>query len=125
MSRPPMLIVLSNPVSGREDEYNRWYDEVHVPDLVALPGVASAQRFRHSSAGPQGRHGYLAIYELDGNPAEVLNALHAGMKDGKIRMSDALDMSSVSMAVWEPRGGAVDGSVPQVAPAGLAVSADG
>jgi hypothetical protein len=24
-----LFVVLSNPVEGREDEYNQWYDEVH------------------------------------------------------------------------------------------------
>jgi hypothetical protein len=104
---PTSLLVLSNPVQGREDEYNAWYDEVHLPDLVALPGVASAQRFRQSTAGPQGSRSYLAVYELSADPAEVLAALSAGMSDGSIRMSDAIDMSSISMTVWEPRGAPV------------------
>jgi hypothetical protein len=103
MSRGASLLVFSNPATGREDEYNAWYDDVHLPDLVALPGVASAQRFRQSTVGPQGGRSYLAIYELDGDPADVLAALSAGMADGSIRMSDALDMSSISMTVWEPR----------------------
>ncbi len=102
MGRPPMLIVCSNPVAGREDEYNAWYDEVHLPEVVALPGVASAQRFRQSSVGPRATCSYLAIFDLDGDPAEVLDALNAGIRDGSIRMSDALDMSSVSLGVWEP-----------------------
>jgi hypothetical protein len=97
------LVVFSNPVEGREDDYNRWYDDVHLGEVAALPGVASAQRFGLSQVGPQGRFSYLAIYELDGDPAEVLAALSAGMADGSIKMSDAIDLSNVSMTVWEPR----------------------
>jgi hypothetical protein len=37
--------VFSNPVDGQEDEYNKWYNEQHAPDVVAVPGFVSAQRF--------------------------------------------------------------------------------
>ena len=39
------FFVFSNPVAGHEDEYNRWYDQQHAPDVVAIPGFVSAQSF--------------------------------------------------------------------------------
>ncbi len=102
MSLRTSLLVFSNPVAGRESDYNQWYDDVHLAEVAALPGVASAQRFRQSQVGPQGTFGHLAIYELDGDPADVLAALSAGIADGSIKMSDAIDLSTVSMTVWEP-----------------------
>jgi hypothetical protein len=39
------FFVFSNPVAGHEDEYNKWYDEQHAPDVVAVPGFVTAQRF--------------------------------------------------------------------------------
>src|SRR3954471_18304741 len=38
-------LVFSNPVDGQETEYNRWYDNQHAPDVVAVPGFVTAQRF--------------------------------------------------------------------------------
>src|ERR1700704_107863 len=38
-------LVFSNPVAGREDEYNKWYDTQHAQDVVAVPGFVTAQRF--------------------------------------------------------------------------------
>ena len=38
-------IVYSNPLQGRDDEFNVWYDNVHVPQLLAVPGMLSAQRY--------------------------------------------------------------------------------
>ena len=37
------FFVFSNPVAGHEDEYNRWYDQQHAPDVVAIPGFVSAK----------------------------------------------------------------------------------
>jgi hypothetical protein len=39
------FFVFSNPVAGHEDEYNKWYNEQHAPDVVAVPGFVTAQRF--------------------------------------------------------------------------------
>jgi hypothetical protein len=39
-------LVFSNPTEGQESEYNRWYDTHHIPDVLAVPGFVSAERFR-------------------------------------------------------------------------------
>jgi hypothetical protein len=45
-----------------EAEFNRWYDEEHLPQLALVPGVAGARRYRRSFGDlPH----YLAIYELN------------------------------------------------------------
>ncbi|MGH8706280.1 MAG: hypothetical protein ACREUO_12790 [Burkholderiales bacterium] len=44
-----------------EQEFNRWYDEEHIPLLAAVPGVLGARRFRASSGTPR----YIALYELE------------------------------------------------------------
>lgn len=44
-----------------DDEFNRWYDEEHIPERTDMPGFVSAQRFRH----PDRANSYLAIYELE------------------------------------------------------------
>lgn len=60
-----VMVVQSNPVSpSREDDFNDWYDNTHVPEVLAVPGFVSARRYkahRADAAGPA----YLAIYELD------------------------------------------------------------
>lgn len=38
-------LVFSNPIEGQEDEFNKWYDECHEPDVVSAPGFVEAQRF--------------------------------------------------------------------------------
>ena len=32
------FVALTNPVPGKEAEFNKFYDEIHVPDVLAAPG---------------------------------------------------------------------------------------
>lgn len=41
-------IILANFVAGREAEYNKWYDEVHCPEVTRVPGKVAMQRGRLS-----------------------------------------------------------------------------
>lgn len=45
-----------------DDEFNRWYDTVHIPALLACPGWLSARRYVVIDGGPK----YLAMYEVAG-----------------------------------------------------------
>ena len=40
------FVVMTNPTPGKETEYNRWYNEQHIPDVLNVPGFVCAQRFR-------------------------------------------------------------------------------
>ena len=69
------LVVFTEPTAGREDEYNQWYDEVHLKEVLATEGFVGAQRFALSDAQIGDVAGaapsrYLAIYEIeaDENP---------------------------------------------------------
>ena len=45
-----VFMVMTNPVEGREDEYNEWYSGIHLQEVVAIAGFISAQRFKLSDA---------------------------------------------------------------------------
>ena len=40
-----VLLVMTEPLPGKEDEFNDWYSNVHLHELVKVPGIAAAQRF--------------------------------------------------------------------------------
>ena len=91
-----IMVVQSGPADpSREDEYNDWYDNTHVPEICAVPGFVSARRYmvHHPAAGGQGSpsHSYLAIYEIDADdlmaPAAEWRARAAA---GQTHGSDAL-----------------------------------
>ena len=104
-------LVFSNPVDGKEDEFNEWYDTVHLPEVLATPGMRSAQRFAiletditHSSPMPKPAHRYLLVYEMDGDVDAIMGKISAAAQDGTMHMNDALDLETVAMSFWSPIG---------------------
>ena len=52
----------------REEEFNEWYNSIHVPDVLSAPGVVGADRY--IATGPsQGLTRYIAIYEFESEEA--------------------------------------------------------
>jgi hypothetical protein len=43
-----------------EDDFNRWYEEEHLAERLAIPGFLRACRYRAVVGGPK----YLAVYEV-------------------------------------------------------------
>ena len=103
MSDNYTLIVYTSPVDGREAEYHAWYDDVHLAEFSALPGVISGRRFKVISPAPDGKPTFAALYEVSGDPRAVFAAMDAGIKDGTVHMSDAVDSTSVTVVTLEPR----------------------
>ncbi len=95
-------LVITNPVPGREDEYNRWYTERHLPDVVAVPGMVAAQRFRVT--GESNLPGaYAAVYEIEtDDPAAVLAEVERRAGTDVMPLSPALDIANVTAALLEP-----------------------
>jgi hypothetical protein len=59
--------VFTNAAPGAEDEYNKYYDRQHAPDVVSIPGFVTAQRF--VAAEPPLRNSpvpskYLIVYKV-------------------------------------------------------------
>ena len=101
MSQQYTLIVYTSPAEGREDDYHAWYDDVHLGEFAALPGVLSGRRYQ-VAAPPGGRPQYAAVYELSSHPDEVTAAMNAAIKDGTMHMSDAVDVKSFSVTTLIP-----------------------
>jgi hypothetical protein len=101
------FLVLSNPVEGREDDYNTWYDKQHVEDLLSVEGITAAQRYRLAALGPgqqEPTYQYAAIYEADADDVSVVHEnLMAALKSGRMAQSDAI--APGALATWfEPIG---------------------
>lgn len=94
-------IVLSNPVEGREDEYNDWYTNTHIVDVMKVPGLLSAQRFRLAPSqrrDPPHAYRYLTIYEIDGSDlAGSLAVLKSQSGTAAMPVSDAFDPRHIGL----------------------------
>jgi hypothetical protein len=92
------MLVFANPIPGKEAEFNDWYTNTHMGDLVQLQGWMGAQRFRivtnvqprPSVAGYT--HGYLIIWDLEETDANAaLGRMTAAIAGGKSRLGAAFN----------------------------------
>jgi hypothetical protein len=95
------FLALTNPVAGKEDEFNQWYDQHHVPDVVNVPGFISGQRFKLADAQFGGEaskaYKYLAVYEIETDDiAATLKELRARGGTADITPSDAIDHNALT-----------------------------
>ena len=54
-----ILIIQMDVDPEMEEEFNRWYEEEHIPMLMQVPGVLSARRCISQGENPK----YVTIYE--------------------------------------------------------------
>ena len=100
-----ILVVPSSAHPEQDDDYNRWYDEIHLGDLLAIPGINAGRRFAADPASPNPpQANYLAIYEIEtDDPAAVLRELGRRAQSGEMEISPALDSSSAKMWLYKAR----------------------
>lgn len=60
-----ILVTTADIVEGVYQQFNEWYDQRHVPDLLACPGFLAARRYKCIDGEPQ----FLAIYEVESQAA--------------------------------------------------------
>ena len=95
------FLVFSNPVAGREAAYNHWYDNRHLQDLLRVPGIVSARRFKVSDVqlnpGDEPPGSYLALYEIEADsPEKAFAEIRARTGTEAMPLSDAIDLQSVT-----------------------------
>ena len=58
----------------REDEFNDWYNNTHLPDMLEVPGMISATRWMSAENMEGEKRKYLALYELEADSVDDFNA---------------------------------------------------
>lgn len=97
-----ILTVATSPAPGREDDYNRWYDKVHLAEVLAIDGFVSAERF---VVDPAGQHGaaaprYLAIYGIESDDIDSTMAAFRRFS-AALAPQDALDPETVDIQLYQ------------------------
>src|SRR3546814_19765769 len=94
------LVVLTRPVEGREDEFNDWYTNQHLDDVLAIPGFTAAQRFKIKGApvSPTSWE-YFAVYEVDHeDPQSVLDDMMSRSEERRV----GKECVSTCRSRWSP-----------------------
>jgi hypothetical protein len=64
MSDEAFIHIVRVDIDGEHEvAFNAWYEDRHIPDLLACPGWLSAKRFVSIGHGPK----YAALYEVSGH----------------------------------------------------------
>jgi hypothetical protein len=64
--KPALYIVTIEVAPGSEVEWNRWHEDVHVPEVLHQPGFVSCRKWRDTAPAPEGWVRYVCHYELTG-----------------------------------------------------------
>lgn len=97
------LVGISNPAEGRAAECASWYDEKHLPDMVTIEGVISAQRFELLRGAPsKAFKQYMALYEIEAESDESARAIINRLNAANLVLSPSLDVPSVNLGVFKP-----------------------
>jgi hypothetical protein len=94
-----VFVAFSDPKEGMEEDFNDWYTNQHMPDLMKIPGFVRASRYKLSDgvttptgpnaspAAPSGQR-YLAIYEIEADDvAYVPGAIKDLIKSGQLTLA--------------------------------------
>ena len=91
------MVVLTNATAGKDAEFNEWYTNRHLHDVLKVPGIIGAQRFKlavnPSPTGPSWH--YYAAYEMEtDDPKATVDDLVKRYGTDKMPMSDSMDKVS-------------------------------
>jgi hypothetical protein len=104
MTKRAVLIVDTGPAEGREDEWRKFYDEVHIPEILErVPGFVAATRYKRPAGAEVGPddHGYCTVYEIEADdPGACFSALTAAVQSGKLTRSEATS-GRAKLTLWE------------------------
>jgi hypothetical protein len=90
-----LLVVQTRPAGpDRAGEYHDWYDNVHIPALLEVPGIVAAHRYEacdpatgEAAAGAP----FLAVYELEADDlAQPVRDLAARTRGTPAAATDAV-----------------------------------
>jgi hypothetical protein len=82
------MLAFGNSVEGQEAAYNCHYRNRHIPDLLTLPGVRSAQRYELVDSP---KFGYLTVLDLEVDSlAEFQATLTEAFSSGRLASSPSV-----------------------------------
>ncbi|KJV03541.1 MULTISPECIES: DUF4286 family protein [Bacteria] len=91
-----ILLASSSPATAADDEeFGRWYDGVHIPDVrAAIPAITTVGRYKVLTADADALPRYVAIYEIDdADAAGAAAALQGAVGEGRVTMTETMNVT--------------------------------
>lgn len=101
-----IYVVYTDVDDDRVDEFNAWYDEIHIPDLLRVGCITGAERFMLRGAGQElrlktgdlGVPKFLTIYHVDILDEIEIKAQLAQARPSWIRQGRLFDRFKVGIS---------------------------
>lgn len=97
-----LYLVMTRPFDDQDAAFNFWYSSRHVHDLVAIPGIAGAQRYRvEPIAAERETPPYLALYAFS-DTRRAVDGIAANRGTERMPSTSALDRSASVAVIYSP-----------------------
>jgi hypothetical protein len=91
------LLAMTNPVAGREADFDAWYVGEHIPEVLAVKGFAEAERLKlRRAVKGEPQHQFLGVYGMEANDAAGAGAVMQEAGKAGMKLSDTLAPDSAS-----------------------------
>jgi hypothetical protein len=97
-------MVLTAPKEGHEAEFNAFYEQQHIPDVLRVPGFTGCRRLRLSQdfASSAGAASYVALYELTtDDPAACIAEVRRRLGTAEMPRSGFSDPSKAGAILYD------------------------
>jgi len=82
--------------ASREKEFNDWYTNIHLPDVLDTPGFTAARRYE-AKEFRDGRGKYLAVYEIETDDIDRTMAVRLEKRKREVEQGHSC---SLMVPVW-------------------------
>ncbi len=97
-----VFLAFTNPVEGREEDFNDWQDDVHLPEGMENKGFVRVTRYRLGDAQfapADGRAQYLNIWEIETDDIAATLAA-AGERNARGTFTDAINPNTIATHIY-------------------------
>jgi len=82
-----LLLVESKPIAPqRVDEYHKWHEQIHIPEMLSVDGFVSARRWRADNG-----ESFVTLYEIDTDVDTARANLKAALRGGQMSKPVAVE----------------------------------
>jgi len=87
---------------SREEEFNDWHNNVHLPDVLKTPGFMAARRYI-AKEYRDGRGKYLAIYEIETDDIDKTMALRREFRQKEVEQGRSQGKTVPNLLIYSWR----------------------